>query len=67
MHFTFLPSARASSKTADSDSKWQIMYFIVPAMTLSMAVAVAAAVMTIAMIGELDMVSVHFIRLWDEC
>ncbi|KAB5542211.1 hypothetical protein PHYPO_G00088880 [Pangasianodon hypophthalmus] len=41
----------SSSKPSDSNSKWQLMYFIVPAMTLTTAVAVAAAVMTIAMIG----------------
>lgn len=55
MHYSFLPAARASSKPIDTDSKWQLMYFIVPALTLSTAVAVAAAVMTIALIGELDM------------
>lgn len=64
MHLFFLPSAGASAKPTDSDSKWQIMYYIVPVMTLSMAVAVAAAVMTIVMIGELDMVNINFIRLY---
>lgn len=48
----FFSAAHFSSKPKDSDIKWQL---IVPAMTLTTAVAVAAAVMTIAMIGELDM------------
>ncbi|XP_017349177.1 putative interleukin-17 receptor E-like [Ictalurus punctatus] len=43
--------SRSSSKPTDSDSKWQLMYVILPAMTLITAVAVAAAVMIIAMIG----------------
>lgn len=55
MHFSFVSAARSSSKPTDSDSKWQLMYVILPAMTLITAVAVAAAVMMIAMIGELDM------------
>ncbi|KAK3518060.1 hypothetical protein QTP70_033286 [Hemibagrus guttatus] len=40
-----------SSKPKDRDSKWQLMYFIVPAMTLTTAVAAAVAVMTIALLG----------------
>ncbi|XP_027006936.2 putative interleukin-17 receptor E-like [Tachysurus fulvidraco] len=45
------PCAQFSSKPKDSDSKWQFMYFIVPAMTLTVAIAVASAVMIIAMFG----------------
>ncbi|XP_060759608.1 putative interleukin-17 receptor E-like [Neoarius graeffei] len=41
----------SSSKPTDSDSKWQLMYFIVPAITLFTAVAVAAGVITTVMIG----------------
>lgn len=55
MHFSFHPTAHSSSKPTDSDSKWQLMYFIVPAMTLLTAVAVAAGVITTVMIGGLDM------------
>lgn len=55
IHFSFCPAALSSSKPTDSDSKWQLMYFIVPAITLFTAVAVAAGVITTVMIGRLDM------------
>lgn len=54
-YFPFLPTAQFSLKPKDRDSKWQFMFFIVPAMTLTAAIAVASAVMIIAMFGGLIM------------